>query len=70
MKNIGVELVELWSGKEKSRSTKAFTTVISPCKKYSVFTVTCYEIACEIAREIPREIPCEIPYEILPLKNN
>ena len=66
MKNIGVELVELWSGKEKSRSTKAFTTVISPCKKYSVFTVTRYEIPCEI----PCEIPYEIPYEILPLKNN
>ena len=66
MKNIGVELVELWSGKEKSRWTKAFTTVIFSCKDYSVFTVSHYEIACEI----PREIPYEIPYEILPPKNN
>ena len=64
MKNIVDKLMKLWTEKEKNWSKKSSTTVIFPCKIFSVFTVPRHEIRYEIRHEIRYEIRYEIRHEI------
>ena len=58
MKNIVDKLMKLWTEKEKNWSKKSSTTVIFPCKIFSVFTVPRHEI-------LPKKVTENIKYKTL-----